>query len=481
MKKIYIKRIICLGLFLSVVITGFWYSNQILIMKRTDGITTIKELYAQQEDSIDVLMLGSSHCGMNLDTEVLWSEYGISSYALWGSVQPFWNSYYFLQDALKTQNPKVVLLETYAATLDFEYSDDARQITNVLGMKWSKEKLNAIKTSAPQDRWKDLILGLPLYHSRYSELTQNDFRYFPWSSGLTLNKGTGYRYGDSAYDLLDVSNITEEKPLHEKEEIYLKKIIELCKDEDIPLLLITTPSVQRAAEQPYYNSVSRIAHQYDVPYYNFNLMDNETFLSGEDFWNDDSHVNTRGARKISKYLGRILKDNYQLDDHRGDSNYSSWEENAINIQNNYLQEITETTDYFDELKRNDRTIMIIKNSAWDDTNEYALLLNEFSKIGIDSNIIRTSMGGNWILDSTFNGTLTNQYYGDLYSEYSYDGQSFSMNYADESGFVFNGKTIYSLAGPGIILIIYDKNTRSCIDIVTFLQSNSFQLQHEVIY
>lgn len=84
---------------------------------------------------------------MNLDASVLWSEYGIASYCPWGSIQPFWNSYYSLIEALKTQNPKVVVLDVYAATMQFEYSDDARQATNTVGMRFSANKISAVQAS----------------------------------------------------------------------------------------------------------------------------------------------------------------------------------------------------------------------------------------------------------------------------------------------------------------------------------------------
>lgn len=147
--KILIKRIIC-GILAMLLLGGsYWYINEVLLIKRNDGITTMKDFYAQEPNTVDILLLGSSHSGMNLDVQTFWTEYGYSSYALWGSIQPFWNTYHFLVEALKTQNPSVVILDTYAATRGEEYSDDARQVTNISGMKFSKNKLEAIQVSAP--------------------------------------------------------------------------------------------------------------------------------------------------------------------------------------------------------------------------------------------------------------------------------------------------------------------------------------------
>lgn len=325
-KRVYIFRIVSAILFLSILIGMLGIISNTLIMKRNDGITTMKGLYAQRDHSVDLLVLGSSHAGMNTDAGILWSEYGISSYILWGSIQPFWNSYHFLVEALKTQTPKVVLLETYAATFSFEYSDDARQITNVCGMKWSKNKWEAIKASTPEKNWENFAVGLPLWHTRYNELTENDFICYPWSEQLELEKGTGIRKGSGNVELENVDHITETAALFQKQEEYLRKIIELCQEKKIPIVLYNSVTVPRAAEQPFYNEAARIAAEYGCYYLNLNKTDSAHGIVREDIWTDNAHLNSDGAYKLTRYLASFLKANYDLPDHRGDEKYATWQQ-----------------------------------------------------------------------------------------------------------------------------------------------------------
>ncbi len=335
-----LKRGIRLVLFSFLLIFVLFYLDRMLLMKRTDGIVTMQSFYAQEEDSIDLLVLGSSHVGMNLATETLWEEEGIAAYVLWGSMQPFWNTYYFLKEALKTQTPRVIVLDVYASTFDFEYSDEARQVTNIVGMKFSLNKLKAIKESAPSSRWMDLILGFPLYHSRYHELTKDDFSHFPWTKTQKDYKGTGFRYGVGEVTLEDAEQVTEIAMLHEKENQYLLKIIELCKEKQLPLVLIKTPTANRVEEQPYYHAVQGIAEEYGLPFYNMNLLDDQTGLTETDYWTDGQHLNTAGAQKISRWLGKLLKEEYQLENHRGEKAYQSWDQNAENVKMGYEEEKT---------------------------------------------------------------------------------------------------------------------------------------------
>ena len=46
-----------------------------------------------------------------------------------------------------------------------------------------------------------------------------------------------------------------------------------------------------------------------------------------DFY-DDEHMNTRGARIYTHYFAGYLKELLDLEDHRGDERYQSWEDAA---------------------------------------------------------------------------------------------------------------------------------------------------------
>ena len=62
--------------------------NDILCVKSPHGVDQTRYLYKQPKDKIDVLFLGSSHVHCNVDTEVLWEEYGMAAYLLTGAEQP---------------------------------------------------------------------------------------------------------------------------------------------------------------------------------------------------------------------------------------------------------------------------------------------------------------------------------------------------------------------------------------------------------
>ncbi len=141
------------------------------MVKRSDGTLPALDLRYQKKNTTDVLFLGPSRIGLGISSDTLWEEYGIAGYVLWGSAQPLWNSYYLLIEALKTQSPKAVVLETCAAGYQYEYQDEERQIVNTCALQPGINRWNAVKASGPVSRWIPLFLGFPLYHTRYAELT----------------------------------------------------------------------------------------------------------------------------------------------------------------------------------------------------------------------------------------------------------------------------------------------------------------------
>ncbi len=297
-------------LFIAFLLIGGLIVDKTLLLKRDDGVLTIQDYYQQPSGTVDVLLLGSSKCVANFDCEVFWKEYGISSFGLWGSSQPFWNTYYYLNEAIRINRPKVVVLETNAGTYAFEYSDNAGQYVNTYGLKMSLDKVEAVQASAPQECWADLLLGFPIYHTRYTELVKLDFDRYPWNLAESVGKGGHIRYGCGTLEGFgEPTDITTIQKMAFKEELYLRRIIELCQRENLPLVLVEGPVADRPDKQPYFNYIQTIADEYGIPFINYNILDRETGFDVSDMWIDNVHSNTKGGRKISSHFGQYLKDN----------------------------------------------------------------------------------------------------------------------------------------------------------------------------
>ena len=104
---------------------------------------------------------------------------------------------------------------------------------------------------------------------------------------------------------------------------YFEKIKKLCDDNNIKLVLIGNPS-KRSWSYSKILTINKIAKDYDLEFVDMNT-DNPTNID----WISDTkdkgiHLNYRGAKKVSKYIGNYLKETNLLEDHRNDEKYKDW-------------------------------------------------------------------------------------------------------------------------------------------------------------
>ena len=97
-----------------------------------------------KDSSYDVLFMGSSHMNGMMDPSVLYDKYGITSFNYATGGQPVNVTYYLLKEALKTQSPKIVVLDLYYFGLADKYGDEGyiRYVRILDSVPWSKEDLS---------------------------------------------------------------------------------------------------------------------------------------------------------------------------------------------------------------------------------------------------------------------------------------------------------------------------------------------------
>lgn len=346
MKNIIKKRIIKIVVFILIIFNLLSYVNKILKPKYPDGIYSLNKFYEQKKNTIDVLVLGSSHAFESINTGMLWDEYGIASYDLGGAMQPIWNTYYYLKEALKYQKPKLIILEGFGLSFNLEYGDEQVMLKNTIGFKNSKEKNENIKISVPENRWEDYFIENLLYHTRYKELDRDDF-YFNKNYRYYDNwKGFGYNFKTEKFERPPVEIVKDDKELNKKNEKYYRAILRLAKDKNIPIIVILAPySYIDEDIQGRYNKSSTIAKEYDVPFIDGNKISKNIGIDYATDMADALHLNHRGNEKFTKYIGDYIKENYNIPYRKGDTDYISWERNARYIEREFNnQKIRESED-----------------------------------------------------------------------------------------------------------------------------------------
>lgn len=306
-----------LGLFL------FGTAAEVLRKKVGDSSDMVHSFYEVEKNTMDVLVLGSSHAYSSFNPNILWETYGITSYVMASPRQPVALSYYLLKEALQYQKPEVVVLEVYYSWYDEKNTDMSRIAVDAL-------RPGPVKNEMVQDlygdlSWKerfDFAVPFTTYHSRWKELKNSDFHKQPFLLGGILDY--------SVQALTEPGLPTEAGELSEITWDYLGRIQELCREYDSSLVLFAAPFSYVKNSDPYMKKQAKLlaleqyANAEGIPFWNYQKMPEAGIDFTADF-RDEGHMNWYGAEKLTKHLGNWMRGQYALADHRGDPAYAFWE------------------------------------------------------------------------------------------------------------------------------------------------------------
>lgn len=494
MKKIFTKNTVKAVAFLLVFASLFISLDAVLKFKYSESIIPVKAFYEQEEDTIDVLIVGSSHSYSDFRPDILWNNYGYSAYVLGASLQPMWNSYYYIEEALKTQSPEVIILEGYRLAETKEYTTPYYAIKNTYGLRWSETKYNAMAASFEPDKLSEYIFEFSNYHSRYSDLSKGDFT--PYINNEYYRYYKGEICETKTYELpeTDISGYSDKAvPLAEKTQEYYIKILELAKANNIELITVVAPYNMPAHEYGYFKTGEKIAESYGMPFINGNELYEELELDfASDFRDEYGHLNDKGAAKITKYVGDFIKDNYNLTDRRNDSRYASWQTYAEEFNRYVLNPVKNSDDITEYIsiceKQNDYSYVFVINS-YDKLSEYLSesINTVLTQFGIPAENITD---GIYVIKNSkveyFSSSTDVDKALQLDSDYSirlkYGDVSFNMPTLNRECFyvcINNNKNIHTTP-LGITMIVYDNKYNKLVESISLLSDiDSFERNTQI--
>jgi len=321
------KKIIRLFLFILVLIGVFIGAYRVLKWKDTAGdyLSTTTMLYETEENTMDVVFLGSSHVYCAIMPNILWETYGISAFDMATSGQDRESTYYHVKEVLKTQAPKVICVDLGCMVYD-GYGVEGNLYRNMLSMKLSRNNVELIDASVPEEERMDFITRWPIIHTRYGELQKydfitNDVSTFGRGAALPLDI-TQPNMDMEAIKYKDIGEIPEDKLE------WLERMIKLSKDEEFELVFFNAPFRMDINQKGIYNAIAVFLEKEKIPYIDFNQEGMLPTLDYASDFLDYAHTNIYGGTKVTKYIGEFLAENYELEDHRGDELYKVWDLDA---------------------------------------------------------------------------------------------------------------------------------------------------------
>lgn len=281
-------------------------------------------IYHEPKGSIDVVFLGSSHMLNAVAPMQLWRDFGLASNNLAQNGQTLAVSYYALLEALRVQQPRLIVLDVYKIVQESLIDSDASLHYTLDCMEFGVPKLRAITDLLPPDRWGEYLFDIVAYHDRWKELTPQDFQLLD----LTEKGAEALFTVEPMPDFRPIpADETAEPPQTAAD--YLERIVRLCRERQVELLLVAVPygvpEPDDLHRQQSVNWVTAWAEERGVPFVNLMYRTEELgFDFGTDMA-DGAHVNWRGMAKVTGWLGAYLTEQYDLPDHRGEAAYASWD------------------------------------------------------------------------------------------------------------------------------------------------------------
>ena len=274
--------------------------------------------YYRESGNHDVIFIGDCEVYANFTPMEMYREQGITAYVRGSSQQLIWQSYYVLKETLEYETPKVVVLNVNAMRYSEPVSEAFHRLT-IDKMRWSDEKVGIIRASMMEEEtFLSYVFPILRYHSRFDELTKEDFQYFlrtkdnTWNGHLvnqnvlpveslpTKRVLADYTFGDICWD-------------------YLEQMRQLCEDNGVELILIKAPSVYPYWYEEYDAQIQEYADKNGLAFYNFLDYVEQIGIDYQlDTYDEGLHLNLSGATKLSKFFANILAREHGIPDHRAD-------------------------------------------------------------------------------------------------------------------------------------------------------------------
>lgn len=281
--------------------------------------------YKAQED-VDILILGTSHSddGINareLETalENTSGRCEVFNYSIYG--MRIEQLYYFMREVLKEKNPSIIIIDTFAF---LPIADEHREILTRRAFDvfpLTQNKIEAISYLIENDKWSYYIPFIK-YHSRWKELSVNDFKLLYDESSFENAGKTANRHKDVMEELddyfeTDTAVIQETQSINETEEECFEKILELAREKDIKILLVGVPfkeqlgmdSLQMIKVNNYLENV--YVDDDNIRLLDMNRMWEELDFGYADLYNE-GHCNRGGAKKVTSCLAEYLMNTYDI-------------------------------------------------------------------------------------------------------------------------------------------------------------------------
>ena len=475
-------RVLISSLLMLIVMSGiYFYLDKAF---EINGDNEINNFINFPDNTLDVIVLGSSHAQHSFDPAIFYANSGLYSYVAGSPCQPIEVSYQLLREVLKHQKPKVLVLEVFTTTPQRKVCNGDSCYVLPLCALSGQEKQNIINY-LPEDKANEYRYPLINNHNNWKE--KNDIEFLKpnniFKEKEIINElGFLLDYGVEVYPANWWHATVHEKDVDVEIEEHilenLNNIYDLCQKNDIQLILYKT-QIDEIDEinQSVRHKVWKWADEKNIIYYDFvdHGKDDGFYIN---IHSDSYHSNIAGAGIVTNKLYHIIDNlNINFNHQQNDKLDVIYHDQAIdhlalmtkyefdpikyfNVLGDgyygiiYLKYNTHGDDLCDQIYENIRKMGI---KDFDRNNNcFAIIEDGEIKVISDTKIDQEYNGHKIIIDQ--NGIIYDgqqQDYSDSYLSFVFEADSRKEN--DEAFYISKSIDVFGAIDYGFYHYDWDKN------------------------
>lgn len=260
------------------------------------------EILAEDKNTIDAVAIGDSLVYSSISPMEIWNDYGYTVFDCSEAALVMSDAYKSLEVAVSSQHPKIVFFEA-----DVLFRNSKKQALYSKSIKLLKEYVPIFKY---HDNWKKVLFkGF------------DDNKYYGF-----VNSDKGFKYINKTKpapkkDYMKVT--TKERKIPEGNLEVFEKMVDLCNKNGVKLVVIAIPN-QGNWKYSKHLSTKKITTNLNVEFIDLNLNNPLEIDWQKESRDKGRHLNYKGAKKVSNFIGNYLKESNLFTNHKDDPKYEVW-------------------------------------------------------------------------------------------------------------------------------------------------------------
>lgn len=332
--KLVIKRILSAIVFWAIVIGlvigigPFFRPSDI-----TDHIWSY--FYREDKDSVDALFIGSSAMYRYWIPPQAYEEQGFQSFLLAQAAQPIETVPYIMEEAVKTQSPKVIVVETRQFITErgvilgnkVDQAKNTYDLSRVVsGMRHSLLRVRMVNDLLVEDESnKKFEWNIPLlkYHDTIFKLSPSKLK-------ERLLPGEQPLKGAIQTARIDPMTVPQGRDvnayqLEDKDKEMIDLVVQKANELNVEVLFVATPYIPNKYLSALQYQMDLYMEEKGYAYLNLSQSYEELGINPEtDFYNT-RHTNVVGAKKVTSCIAAYLAQHYDMQGDMTDAQKKEWD------------------------------------------------------------------------------------------------------------------------------------------------------------